>query len=380
VGLHPVDISNSANLRNKDGSIRVFDAAGGAHGPLTNCDGSTSKPTNLGSSAPPAAPMARGVVALAVASVFGGLPAALAKGDAQELLEKPLQVHSDVQHLADGLATENKKVQDDIQQMADGLATENEKVREDVQKLADRLATESKKAADVGSGEDAKSLLQEAKAEVQAVEKSAQSTAEHIQRLTDGLGADEPQETYEIHAGAGIPWNAVWPCVILVALIYIYLAVGIFMPDPMGYERLKVDGRDAALVLAALLYWVVMPLALVTLGFGATCEEGAPNVAYITYGVCFVIHFARIFWAMAGSLKDSSTTAPKLIFMLGLAALEHFDMASDALFTGTSAACSEQITSLWLQSWHEVPGGDLMVPVLDKMGFSGVALVLRLGS
>lgn len=91
--------------------------------------------------------MARGVLTLAVASVFGGLPAALAKGDAQELLEK---VHSDVQHLADGLATENKKVQDDIQQMADGLATENEKVREDVQKLADRLATESKKAAHAG--------------------------------------------------------------------------------------------------------------------------------------------------------------------------------------------------------------------------------------
>ena len=153
------------------------------------------------------------------------------------------------------------------------------------------------------------------------------------------------------------------------------------MPDPMGYERVDVDRRDPALVLAALLYWVVMPIALVTLGFGATCEEGAPNVAYITYGVCFVIHFACIFWAMAGSLKGQlHDSTRKLIFMLGLAALEHFDMASDALFTGTSAACSEQITSLWLQSWHEVPGGDLMVPVLDKMGFSGVALMLRLGS
>lgn len=200
---------------------------------------------------------------------------------------------------------------------------------------------------------------------MQAVEKSAQSTAdrvleEHIERLTDGLGADDPQETYEIHAGAGIPWNAVWPCVILVALIYIYLAVGIFMPDPLGYERVDVDGRDAALVLAALLYWVVMPIALVTLGFGATCEEGAPNVAYITYGVCFVIHFTCIFWAMAGSLKGQlhgHDSTPKLIFMLGLAALEHFDMASDALFTGTSAACSGQITSLWLQSWHESQEG-----------------------
>ncbi|CAE7651497.1 unnamed protein product [Symbiodinium necroappetens] len=64
------------------------------------------------------------------------------------------------------------------------------------------------------------------------------------------------------------------------------------------------------------------------------------------------------------------------MLMLGLAALEHFDMASDALFTGTSAACSDEITSLWLQSWRDVPGGGLMVPMLAKLGFSGVALFI----
>ena len=166
----------------------------------------------------------------------------------------------------------------------------------------------------------------------------------------------------------------------MVFLIYIYLGMGIFTPDSMGYRRLQVDRRDPALVLAAVLYWVVMPIALVSLGFGATCEEGAPNVAYFTYGVCFVIHFACIFWAMAGSLKGLlHKSTPKLVFMLVLAALEHFDMASDALFTGTSAACSDEITSLWLQSWHDVPGGRLMVPMLSKLGFSGVALMLRLG-
>lgn len=51
-------------------------------------------------------------------------------------------------------------------------------------------------------------------------------------------------------------------------------------------------------------------------------------------------------------------------------------MASDALFTGTSAACSDEITNLWLQSWHDVPGGGLMVPMLSKLGFSGLALML----
>ena len=83
---------------------------------------------------------------------------------------------------------------------------------------------------------------------------------------------------------------------------------------------------------------------------------------------------------MLGSLSEKlHRSSPKLVFMLGLAALEHFDMASDALFTGTSAACSDEITSLWLQSWHDVPGGGLMVPMLSKLGFSGVALTLRLG-
>ncbi|CAE7864399.1 unnamed protein product, partial [Symbiodinium necroappetens] len=42
----------------------------------------------------------------------------------------------------------------------------------------------------------------------------------------------------------------------------------------------------------------------------------------------------------------------------------------------TSAACSDEITSLWLQSWHDAPGGGLMVPILSKLGFSGVALFI----
>ncbi|CAE7864614.1 unnamed protein product [Symbiodinium necroappetens] len=200
-------------------------------------------------------------------------------------------------------------------------------------------------------------------------------------------------------AGTKVPWKAIWPCATMVLLIYIYLAMDILPTDSMDYERLKeqdeeeqeeeeeelphrvqrreVDRRDPALVLAAVLYWVVMPIALVSLGFGATCEEGPPNLAYITYGVFFAVHFVCIFRAMLGSLrKDLHKSTPKLVFMLGLAALEHFDMASDALFTGTSAACSDSITSLWLQSWHDVPGGGLMVPMLSKLGFSGVALFI----
>ena len=146
----------------------------------------------------------------------------------------------------------------------------------------------------------------------------------------------------------------------MVLLIYIYLAVGILTPDSMGYEPLEVDRRDPALVLAAVLYWVVMPIALVTLGFGATCEQGAPILAYITYGVCFSLHFLCIFWAMTGSLKRRlHDSTPKLIFMLGMAALEHFDMASDALFTGTRHAvtksqacgCSPGTTCQGAVSW-----------------------------
>ncbi|CAE7904011.1 unnamed protein product [Symbiodinium sp. KB8] len=243
-----------------------------------------------------------------------------------------------------------------------------EKVHQDIEQRADRISAERQKVADASTGEAAKDLLQDAKAEVQAVEKSAQSTADRIERLAERLGAEERQaglkgtatslheETREITAtSTGIPWNAVWPCAVMVLLIYIYLAVGILTPDSMGYEPLEVDRRDPALVLAAVLYWVVMPIALVTLGFGATCEQGAPILAYITYGVCFSLHFLCIFWAMTGSLKRRlHDSTPKLIFMLGMAALEHFDMASDALFTG----------------------GGFMVPTLSKLGFSGVALML----
>ena len=184
-------------------------------------------------------------------------------------------------------------------------------------------------------------------------------------------------------------------------LIYIYLAAHMPMPNCRDYEQLRsdeeseeeseeqdktdpgfvldVDKRDPALVLAAALYWASMPIALVTLGFGATCEEGAPILAYIAYGVCFAIHFACIFWAMAGSLKGQlQDSKPYLLLMLVFAALEHYDMASDALFAGTSAACSEEITELWLKSWQEVPAGGFLVPVLSKLGFSGVALTMLL--
>ena len=82
---------------------------------------------------------------------------------------------------------------------------------------------------------------------------------------------------------------------------------------------------------------------------------------------------------MAGSLKGQlHDSTPKLLLMLVFAALEHYDMASDALFAGTSAACSEEITELWLTSWQEVPAGGFLVPVLSKLGFSGVALTMLL--
>ena len=76
-----------------------------------------------------------------------------------------------------------------------------------------------------------------------------------------------------------VPWKAIWPCATMVLLIYIYLAVGIFKLDSKGYELLQEqdeeeeeeeqeeeeeedeeeERRDPALVLAAVLYWVLMP-------------------------------------------------------------------------------------------------------------------------
>ncbi|OLP93688.1 hypothetical protein AK812_SmicGene24363 [Symbiodinium microadriaticum] len=272
----------------------------------------------------------------------------------------------------------------------------------DLQELADRVAAQSQKVADANTADEAKEFLEDAKAEAGASSEEAEdpqrkAMAEVVtRRLAEGTAS---QKEIPEMAVTKMPWNAICPCATMVLLIYIYLAVDILPTALTDYERLKeqdeeeqeeeeeelprrvqrreVDRRDPALVLAAVLYWVVMPIALVSLGFGATCEEGPPNLAYITYGVFFAVHFVCIFRAMLGSLrKDLHDSTPKLIFMLGLAALEHFDMASDALFTGTSAACSDEITSLWLQSWHDGPGGGLMVPMLSKLGFSGVALFI----
>ena len=51
-------------------------------------------------------------------------------------------------------------------------------------------------------------------------------------------------------------------------------------------------------------------------------------------------------------------------------------MATDALFVGLAAANGDSLTKHWVEAWQEVPLGPLIVPLVETIGFSGVALVL----
>eukprot|EP00747_Dinoflagellata_sp_TGD_P049457 gnl/TRDRNA2_/TRDRNA2_146203_c2_seq1.p1 gnl/TRDRNA2_/TRDRNA2_146203_c2~~gnl/TRDRNA2_/TRDRNA2_146203_c2_seq1.p1 ORF type:complete len:303 (-),score=41.97 gnl/TRDRNA2_/TRDRNA2_146203_c2_seq1:59-943(-) len=61
--------------------------------------------------------------------------------------------------------------------------------------------------------------------------------------------------------------------------------------------------------------------------------------------------------------------------------VEHFDMGTDTMFPGAAAACSAEITPLWIQSWQAVPVvGSIFATILGRMGFGGFSLALYVTS
>eukprot|EP00434_Breviolum_minutum_P043983 symbB.v1.2.039236.t1/scaffold6432.1/size18157/2 len=236
-----------------------------------------------------------------------------------------------------------------------------------------------------------------------------------------------PPDQIKGNAWTHLPWNAIFPCSTMTLFVYLWLGMKIMQSsanqrDEERWQMLQnVDYLEAiermepiyhengpvtcSLKLASIIYWIILPLSMVIFGFLATCEAGAPAWAYGIY-VCFlVIHLGCVAFAFFGKSHDVSDKSETettetmgdpgtlkfyemlwgqdlgnpmtTLFLLSCGVLEHFDMATDALFTGTAAACSDAISALWLQSWRDVPVlGAAMENLMTKTGFAGLALML----
>jgi len=63
--------------------------------------------------------------------------------------------------------------------------------------------------------------------------------------------------------------------------------------------------------------------------------------------------------------------------LLAVMIIEHFDMSTDALFTGSASACSARIHDKWIHSWKIIPYiGPVVSGMLGEIGFGGFALAV----
>eukprot|EP00913_Durusdinium_trenchii_P002339 g2161.t1 len=125
--------------------------------------------------------------------------------------------------------------------------------------------------------------------------------------------------------------------------------------------------------LAAFLYWVAMPLSMLYISANADCQGGPPDVGYLVFGVFLTVHIILVIVAMCqhptppgacDCSKGFFLSGPLLIFFM---ILDHMDMATDAMFVGTAAACSPMIENAYVQSWAAIPviGAELKFTIED---------------
>eukprot|EP00435_Cladocopium_sp_Y103_P043705 s726_g12.t1 len=132
---------------------------------------------------------------------------------------------------------------------------------------------------------------------------------------------------------------------------------------------------------AAFLLWIAMPLTMLFLAKDATCEGGPPSAGYVMYGLFLTAHVALMIIAVAKSpkkvsfcdcSKDFFLWGPILVFFL---ILDHMDMATDAMFVGSAAACTDRISWQYQSSWEAIPwAGDELAFTIQELNFSGLVL------
>eukprot|EP00435_Cladocopium_sp_Y103_P043355 s487_g12.t1 len=166
-------------------------------------------------------------------------------------------------------------------------------------------------------------------------------------------------------AEAEIPYKALWPCGTLCFFAYLFWAIRV--ANILHGYHLLYEELSSPLVAAAVAYWLLMPLVMVTLGFMSTPEGGAPVIAYCVWFGFWACHMAAAF--TSGKLTAKGAMMTRCSKALG---------KGEKLFYATleQLRYGDRVTDQWVHSWQDLRFGNLVVPVIEAYGFSGVALVL----
>jgi hypothetical protein len=134
-----------------------------------------------------------------------------------------------------------------------------------------------------------------------------------------------------------------------------------------------------SLYVAVFLFWLAVPAISLKFGFSASCDTGAPDLAYVVYGAFALLHTVvalGICYSGDITLQPFFNKMDSLGILVALSFLEHFDIYTTAIFPGVAYACNESITPKWIESWKQASWGHSLAFVLEELQFGGLALTL----
>jgi len=265
-----------------------------------------------------------------------------------------------------------------------GLAIEKELIQ------LDQKAEKAEKTAETEKAEKAEKTEETEKAEKAEETEETETTKEQddevdkVVKEVEKVGKAHDFKS-GIYFGKHVPLKVIGACSILTLITYGWFACGFagFFDKKDGYSAFQAEKFTVAWYYwtAAFLLWIAMPLIMLIMAKDATCEGGPPTAGYVLYGFFLTAHIALMIIAVNKSplkvafcdcSKDFFLWGPILVFFL---ILDHMDMATDALFVGSAAACTDRISWQYQSSWEAVPlvGGELAFTIRE-LNFSGLVL------
>lgn len=218
-------------------------------------------------------------------------------------------------------------------------------------------------------------------------EKTKEQEDEEVDKVVKEVekGGKEHDFKAGIYFGMHVPMKVIGACTVLTLIAYGWLACGFagLFDKKEGYSAFQTEKFTVAWYYwtAAFLLWIAMPLTMLFLAKDATCEGGPPSAGYVMYGLFLTAHVALMIIAVAKSpkkvsfcdcSKDFFLWGPILVFFL---ILDHMDMATDAMFVGSAAACTDRISWQYQSSWEAIPwAGDELAFTIQELNFSGLVL------